>query len=206
MCDVFVQTFCTKVSAIIARRQARLHSSVLAQRAEGYKEMVERIRQKRSSQLIQANGSGSSSSHSPPSKTMSVSTGINGRGNSDTGEVVGRSRSGSQPDERQRGEKLVPLERTPSLPLIKVHGDEQKEASDELTFMRPSAYSPAVSAKQVLQPLNSRAASAQHRLQQLDTGGGPGIRRALSVNKPLEHGSLRTPRDDEAVRRLSSGC
>ena len=195
-CCGVLQTFCTKVSAIIARRQARVHSNVLAQRAEGYKEMVEKIRQKRASQLLSSGSSGTS----PPSKTVSVGAGTNGLHHSDTAEMGGRARSGSQPDERQRGEKLMPLERVPSLPLVKTHPDEEKEASEEVLSVRLSVYPSVMGAKQPLQPLNSRAASAQNRLQQLDASSGPVIRRALSVNKPLEHGSLRTPRDEEAAR------
>ena len=100
----------------------------------------------------------------------------------------------------------MPLERTPSLPLVKLHGEEEeKEASDDMSAMRLSVFPPTAIVKQLLQPLHNRAASAQHRLQQLDGGGDPIIiRRALSVNKPLEHGSLRTPKDEDAGRRLSS--
>jgi len=152
------------------------------------------------------NGSASNNT-SPPSKTVSVGTGTgtNGRYHIEATEVAGRRRSDSQPDERQRGEKmLLPLERTPSLPLVKLRDEEQKEASDEVSYMLMSVYPPAVTVKQTLQPLSSRAASAHDRLQQLDASGAPVVRRALSVNKPLEHGSLRAPRDEEAGRRLSS--
>lgn len=164
--------------------------------------MVDKIRQKRASQLVLTNGSGSDNT-SPPSKTVSVGTGRY-HGGGETAEV-GRARSGSQPDERQRGEKLLmPLERTPSLPLVKLNDEEQKESSDEVSSMRLSVHPPDTVVRQLLQPLHTRAASAQHRLQQLDTSGAPVVRRALSINKPLEHGSLRTSRDEEAGRRQSS--
>ena len=44
-------TFSRKVQAAVQRRQARVQSTVLAKRAEGYKEMVERIRQRRTTEV-----------------------------------------------------------------------------------------------------------------------------------------------------------
>ena len=42
-----VQTFCAKFAGLLQRRHSRLQSRALARRAEGYREMVDRIRQKK---------------------------------------------------------------------------------------------------------------------------------------------------------------